>query len=159
MTEHEKKIIAPDWNEQFTFLSVDDFMTSVETSQERTALALEELLNDFHRAEWDQETELRFSMEYHRYRVLVDLAFVHNDEITDHLKRWQVICENYKQERERQRKQTQSTELTLKQRIDRLLSDLNENSPKDEDTLQAILEAIDRLIVGWRVWEYRLEKK
>ena len=87
MTEQTAKIIAPDWDKQFSFISVDDIMNSIEISQERTAFALEEILEDFHSVEWNDRIERKFKMEYHRYRILLDLAYSNNDEILDHLHR------------------------------------------------------------------------
>lgn len=152
MTEHEKAIIAPDWNEQFTFISIDDLMTSIETSQERAAFALEELLNDFHCAEWDDEMEKRFILEFHRYRVLLDLAFVHNDEIKDHLKRWNTITANYKKQ---WKQQAQEGELTFRQRINRLLDTFDETSVSDNADLENILEYINRVKGGLKEKFYK----
>ena len=153
MTEHEKAIIAPDWNEQFTFVSIDDLMTSIETSQERAAFALEELLNDFHCAEWDDEMEKRFILEFHRYRVLLDLAFVHNDEIKDHLKLWQTITANYKKQREKQ--EQIKGELTFRKRINRLLDTFDETSDSDNSDLENILEYINRVKGGLKEKFYK----
>ena len=49
--------------------------------------------------------------------------------------------------------------MTLKQRIIRLLDNLDEDKPKDNATLKSILAAINRLIVGYEVFEYRMTKK
>lgn len=43
-------------------------------------------------------------------------------------------------------------ELTLKQRIDRYLSLMDENNPVDEEKLQLILKLIDRVYVGRKIW-------
>lgn len=46
----------------------------------------------------------------------------------------------------------EKTELTLKQRIDRYLSLMDESNPKDKEKLKLILRLIDRVYVGRPIW-------
>ncbi|MBR1585913.1 MAG: hypothetical protein IJ662_10265 [Clostridia bacterium] len=43
-------------------------------------------------------------------------------------------------------------ELTLKQRIDRYLSLMDEDNPVDNEKLKLILKLIDRVYVGRKIW-------
>jgi len=148
MTEQATKIIAPDWDKQFSFISVDDIMNSIEISQERAAFALEEILEDFHDAEWNDRLERKFKMEYHRYRILLDLAYSNTDEILDHLHRWQEI--------ERPTKDDGKAK-THKERISRMLDSIDENSVEGKTVLKELVEVINRLIVGYEVSDYRMK--
>ena len=148
MTEQATKIIAPDWDKQFSFISVDDIMNSIEISQERAAFALEELLEDFHDAEWNDRLERKFKMEYHRYRILLDLAYSNTDEILDHLHRWQEIERPTKDD---------GKATTHKKRIIRMLDSIDENSVEGKTVLKELVEVINRLIVGYKVSDYRMK--
>ena len=148
MTEQATKIIAPDWDKQFSFISVDDIMNSIEISQERAAFALEELLEDFHAVEWNDRLERKFKTQYDRYRILLDLAYSNTDEILDHLHRWQEI--------ERPTKDDGKAK-TYKERINRMLDNIDESSDEGKATLKKFIEVINRLIVGYEVFEYRMK--
>jgi len=148
MTEQTKKIIAPDWDKQFSFISVDDIMNSIEISQERAAFALEELLEDFHAVEWNDRLERKFKTQYDRYRILLDLAYSNIDEILDHLHRWQEI--------ERPTKDDGKAK-TYKERISRMLDSIDENSDEGKATLKELIEVINRLVVGYAVSDYRMK--
>jgi len=148
MTEQATKIIAPDWDKQFSFISVDDIMNSIEISQERAAFALEELLEEYHDAEWNDRLERKFKTEYHRYRILLDLAYSNIDEIKDHLHRWQEI--------ERPTKDDGKAK-TYRERIDRMLDSIDENSVEGKTVLKELVEVISRLIVGYEVSDYRMK--
>lgn len=46
----------------------------------------------------------------------------------------------------------ENNELTLKQRIERFLSLMDENNPVDKEKLKLILKLIDRVYVGRKIW-------
>lgn len=117
---------------------IDDIMTCTNDSAERCYLALDELTNDF-RDTYDEEMKCKLAVEYKRYRILLNIAFLACAEIFGNIERYESLVEAYKA--------TQDKQTTYKEQIAALLEKLDESDPADAQKLRKMYAEIHKIFV------------